>query len=407
MSSNGLQAGEILRATQLAPRLLVLAARIDPSVSSPEQRVLVTESIPEPVRIATRWFRAGTAPSDQTETWLFTAAIPAALPEVPGELSLSTGDRTRPLLPRSPEDVLATPAEFAAFCKSTLAEHVCERVPSFLAQAPGSHQVELTEGLAARLNSMRDLMRRQLPGTVLEPGPLVARLEAVTRLDDKGFWLTGLIHDAAPSEVNLTVITPEGARRELPPGAVSFHPRPAYSEGLADDETVSTLGFHAFVELESPSRHPTGWVMEFHTAAGESVEHVDRTPVSDDPGEIRGHVRSQMRGDTMGEATLELQVLPVLTRLRDAADQPSIEGVTDFGPVPEQPDASLVIGVRRLDRIQHQLVEFARDPQISRTELVFVAAAPRQGAWWSSRAERACRARSTSGRQPPAAGSSC
>ena len=128
---------------------------------------------------------------------------------------------------------------------------------------------------------------------------------------------------------------------------------------------MSTLGFYAFVELDSPSRHPTGWVMEFHTAAGESVEHVDRTPVSDDPSEIRGHVRGQMRGDTTDTATLELQVLPVLTRLRDTDDQPSIAGVTEFGPVPEQPDVSLVIGVRRLDRIQHQLVEFARDPQIA------------------------------------------
>ena len=179
------------------------------------------------MRLAARWFKTTTDQAGAAATWLFTASLPSTLTELRGDLSLSSDERSRPLLPQSLAEVLCTPAEFAEFCRGTFDPALCARVPSFLAQA--SHQLELTDSLAANLTTIRDLLRRQLPATLLEPGPLAARLEAVTRLDDRGFWLTGLIHDAAPSKVNLTAITPEGVRRELPPGAVSFHPRPGIS----------------------------------------------------------------------------------------------------------------------------------------------------------------------------------
>jgi hypothetical protein len=368
--------GEVVCASWLTPRLVAMLVRVDPSLGDPSARQLQYGSSAAPIRLAPRWFGGLPDPESTLGSWLLTAALPAT---VTGELRLADDSGELPLAPSSLEGVVGTPAELAAQCQTELGPTAAELVPHFLAGGPLAHDVELTPELAAQLTEVRDLLRRRLPGTVVAPGPLATRLESVTQLDSAGFWLTGWIHDAAPAAVRLTAVSPEGTRREVPAGAISFHHRPAYSEGLEDDDEVSTLGFHALVELATPSIYPMGWVLEFTTAAGDNVEDVNQTTVSDQVAPVRAYIRRHVRQDPLDEEVLEHLVVPVAGRLRDAPDQPRVERMLEFGPVPAEPAVSVVVAVRRLDRIQHQLVEFVRDPMIAETEVIFVASAAKAG----------------------------
>jgi O-antigen biosynthesis protein len=67
-------------------------------------------------------------------------------------------------------------------------------------------------------------------------------------------------------------------------------------------------------------------------------------------------------------------VLPAMVRLRGGSNDPQIERTVDLGALPDAPEVSIVIAVRAADRIEHQLAQFARDPEIAGAELVFVAA---------------------------------
>ncbi len=275
-------------------------------------------------------------------------------------------------------DALCSPAEFALASREQLDPAGRARLGAFVAATPTADGLlALGPELATRLVAMRDILRDPLARTELAPGHPVMRLEDVTALDEYGFWLTGFVHAQAPREVRLTAVSPEGARRLVAPAGVVFVPRPGRSKHLEDDETLSTLGFHAYVELEHPSVHPTGWIVEFQTADGDAFEDAAPQPVRTGGGAVRELVLEQIRGAAGGEDVFAELVLPALARLREDSDEAQIEKTFAFGSVASSPAVSIVIAVRRVDRIEHQLAQFARDPEISCAEVIFVA--PRIG----------------------------
>jgi GT2 family glycosyltransferase len=275
-------------------------------------------------------------------------------------------------------DALCSPAEYALASREQLDSAGRARLGAFLAATPRAENLlPLGPELAARLVAMRDILRDPLARTELAPGRPVVRLEDVTALDEYGFWLTGFVHAQAPRQVRMTAVSPEGARRLVPPAAVVFGPGASRSQQLEDDETLPTLGFHAYVELEDPSLHPTGWILEFQTADGGAVEDAAPLPVRTEGAGVRELVLEQIRGATVGEDMFAELVLPALARLREDSDDARIEKAFTCGSVASSPAVSVVIAVRRVDRIEHQLAQFARDPEISSAEIIFVA--PRIG----------------------------
>ena len=265
------------------------------------------------------------------------------------------------------QELLRTPAELADALDALDALDAQQRteVTEFLAAAPESHGRSVGEALAADLSALRDALRAPLPTPPFKPGPFNARLEIVTAIDDRCFWLVGWIHAANPRTVALTAVSPEGSRLRLATSSMAFHPRPAFAETLRDDARVSTVGFNALVELDHASRHPDGWVLECQADGEDGIE--DRAaPVRYEPAEARAAVAAVAANPQVDEAAYGAgrAARRSLVCARWRPDR-NIAWTLDLGEVPIAPRTSIVVAVERLERIEHQLSQFARDPAIS------------------------------------------
>lgn len=368
--------GRILASAWLSEQLLaVVLSTTEPTLSSAGWRLLIGQGGRNFERRA-RWLSltAGHQPeAGGLWPWLLTISLP---PERAGThltaLALTDGRREIELEPQTGHYEPGPPARLGAACRERFDADVRARVHQVLATVPRTHGTKLTVGLAANLATLRMALREPLPSTKVGPGPFAARLESVTAIDAHAFWLSGWIHDAAPEDVVMTVVSPEGACCELTPEAVSFHPRPSYSAALRDDHMVRTLGFHAYCELEDPSLHPGGWAVEFRTRAGRAFEHVLAKPVQTDIDPVYEALHRSLP-PSLDETTFEHQVLPALTSLRRGSRAPTVARVLDFGEIPGTREVSIVLAASDLESIQHQLIPFSGDPDVLGSELLVVA----------------------------------
>jgi hypothetical protein len=361
----------------LAPGLLALLAATDPVGDPDDVRLLLAREEDAEER-PVRWLRCPDArPGPPREAWILTVDLRPSRAEISSRsVTLLAGSERRELDLAALESLLVKPKELGAACRVRLNPAGRRQAQAFMSASPSGHQLALTAPLAANLTAMRDELRTPLPTTKFQPGPCAARLEGVTALDELHFWLAGWVHDAAPTQVRFTAVSPEGAVQEIPAGAVTFHPRPAYAATLKDDAAFSTLGYYAYIELDQPSRHRDGWIMEFRTADGRTVEHRVSRPVQTDTGTLRKLLAEQLRTSAPNESAFERQILPARTQLRGDPQDTRIDRVIALGNVPEAPRLSIVVAVRRNDRIEHQLLSFANDPDLEEAELIFVAPPP-------------------------------
>jgi hypothetical protein len=307
---------EAPRAAWLAPGVLAVLARVDGAGAGTRWRLLGAAGGGE-IGLPARWLDLTDEPDRLDRWWLLTALLPDALDGERLE-SLSLEDGRRAIrLPPGPIDV--PPGELARAIRHAFAPPARGRVQAFLAATPAGHGIELDRELAATLALIRDVVREPLPGTAIAPGPLALRLETVTAVDVRGFWLSGWIHVADPRSASLTAVSPEGARVDLDPGAVTYHPRPAYAASLGDDGTVETVGFDAYLDLPSPSRHPHGWLLELRTAAGAAAEDRARKSTVGDHTQLWNHILGRLGAAKADSGEIAGQLQPALVGLRRAA----------------------------------------------------------------------------------------
>jgi sulfotransferase family protein len=359
---------EVLSGAWLDGRLLALFVLIDgPAPTAPWQ--LHAKRGDLSVAIPIRALQCTAAEPDWW--WLFCALVPDVLADAHplGSLTLSDGEREHQLA----DPITETPVALGRAIKDRCEPAARGRVQAFLSGLPTSYGIELTPELAATLHQIRDTLRQPLPQTKIAPGPLCARLEKVTAIDQHTFWLTGWIHAANPRQTTLTAITPEGTRTQPQPGATTYHPRPAYAKAL-DDPHTTTLGFHTLIQTPNPSIHPHGWTLELQATNGHHIQDAARQPTNPDATALWDHIINTLRTNPNDTNTLTHQILPTLEHLRLNHAQPRIKRVMTFGELSERPTVSLVIAVRRLDRIEHQLGQFARDPELKSddVELIYV-----------------------------------
>ena len=304
--------------------------------------------------------------------WLFTVSLPPRLVDAPlGAVALIAGGDRRELSPDSVGGLLAGPQQLGAACRARFDAAVRLELQQFLAASPSEHGIELTAELAANLAAVRDAVREPLPTTEDELEPCSARLEGVAALGERRFWMEGWVHDALPEQIAFTAVSPEGSRCPVAPAAVSFHRRPEDSLPPRSDGRGMTLGYYAYVELEHPSRHPHGWVMEFRTATGREIEHVAPGPASPDGAHVRELLAAQLEVEDPTDAVFARQVLPVMSALHEGPE-PRLRRIATFGTVPANPRHSVIVAVGRFDRIDHQLLSFFHDPDFADAELIFV-----------------------------------
>ncbi len=287
---------------------------------------------------------------------LVTIAVPTgAAPAARGLVSTNGTDR-QVLRSAGLARLTRTASQFAREALAELDADVRVRALEFLTSAPAAHRVEAR---SPDLTAIQDALLDS------KSGMPVVRLETVLSIDDTAFWLSGWIHDAAPEEADLLFVTPDGVHVQVEPGALSFYPRPDVDDMF---DAGPSRGFHAYVELSRPSAATDGWVVRARSAQDRA-----RAPVRRDHASAHGRALHVMRQDSVTDDVVEGQVLPALARIR-AATAGRIDAVTEFGTPPERPEFSLVIPLRKMDRVEHQLVQFARDPDFARVELTFVIA---------------------------------
>jgi GT2 family glycosyltransferase len=235
--------------------------------------------------------------------------------------------------------------------------------------------------LAAALNRIRDALRERLPATVVERDePRAITVDGIWRLDEQAFYLEGWARHEGGTLQSLTAVSPEGERVELG-GTVFRYPRPDVSEFYGLDGAIDErLGFIAYLETTAPSVLSEGWLVEFHDSLGGRVEA--RTPqVSRDLQEARATILGDLPLERLPSSMLkELHIRPAIERVQQRlVGAVDIAAVDQFGELPSSPEASIVVPLyKRVDFVEHQLAQFAHDPEIHRADLIYVLDSPEQ-----------------------------
>jgi hypothetical protein len=204
-------------------------------------------------------------------------------------------------------------------------------------------------------------------------------MEHILALDDRSFYLKGWVHDEDAEIVRLTAVSPEGARAELAHRMFRY-PRPdvvEWSNAFTSQTGSSKLGMICFVELDAPS-HSTGrWIFEMENADGTAVEFA-ADPTPPEPAEVRGLIMRDCAVIEFDDRLMAGHLAPAIERLQRPIDGTTrIAKVIQHGEPPEDPDISIVVPVyRSIDHLEAQLAEFANDPAIRETDLIYVLDSP-------------------------------
>jgi GT2 family glycosyltransferase len=235
--------------------------------------------------------------------------------------------------------------------------------------------------LAVELRRFRDAVRIRRPHCQIAVD--VAQglfIDAVHRVDDRSFYVRGWMRDAADEITGLAALSPEGSRVELASTLAHF-PRPDVEQfygAPSEEQGMARPGFVAHIELPAPSVLPDGWVFELHNAGGVAVEAVAPT-VADDAGLTRSVVLADLSHETPGEDVLVRDhTFPALRKLGARHHwSGAITSVTQYGTPPADPVTSVIVPLyRRIDFVEHQLAHFVDDPDLPRTDLIYVLDSP-------------------------------
>jgi len=228
--------------------------------------------------------------------------------------------------------------------------------------------------LSASLHGIREVLRERLPRcAVKEEHPVGLAVEEILAVDERSFWINGWMHDQ-DGRGTVTVVSPEGARLDL---TESYHyERPdviQFYSGLGGEATRDH-GFTAHFALPAPSLLSSGWIAELRTSDGLELE-IECPAVSRDPRLVRSTILGELgqRG-TVGGPLAADHGRPALTRLQERiVGEAAIDTVDTYGEPPTDPEISIVVPLyKRLDFIEHQLLQFSRDPDFAAAELIYV-----------------------------------
>jgi GT2 family glycosyltransferase len=229
--------------------------------------------------------------------------------------------------------------------------------------------------LSRALHAIREVLRERLPRCeVDERQPTGLSVEQLLAVDDSSFWIHGWMHDEDGGGA-VRVLSPEGARTDIIGSAFRYE-RPDVVEFYSARGTERTRrhGFTAFFTVTAPSLLPNGWIAELHTGQGVQVE-VQCPAVLGDPHAVRSIILGELDArEPLGRTLASEHGRHALTRLQKRiVSESQLESVDLYGQPPPAPAVSIVIPLyKRLDFIEHQLLQFSRDPDFARVELIYV-----------------------------------
>jgi GT2 family glycosyltransferase len=235
--------------------------------------------------------------------------------------------------------------------------------------------------LGLALHRFREALREPLPVSVVDPGePRAAAIDAIWRIDDRAFYLEGWARHDGASLASLTAVTPEGEHVELASDAFRYA-RPDVSEFYGRDaEPTEKLGVIAYVETVAPSLVADGWVIELRDSLGGRVE--GRAPqVKRDLVAARTTILGDLQLERLPASTLrERHIRPAIERIQERlVGRVAIDAVDQLGKSPIGPEVSIIVPLYgRVDFVEHQLAQFAHDPELWQADIVYVLDSPEQ-----------------------------
>jgi GT2 family glycosyltransferase len=229
--------------------------------------------------------------------------------------------------------------------------------------------------LADNLRLLRDRLRETLPALGGDPraAPLFV-VDTIAAVDERSFWITGWYSDEDGTLDRLEAVSPEGQRAPLLDGAYRFT-RPDVQDMLIS--SISKQGFARYTELSAPSPLNEGWICELRSPAGGGFQAAVPA-VGRDSRAAQKQITETAMDEHDVDAMRRLQGHPALQRLpARVAASTRVENAIQYGEPPESPEVSILVPLyRRIDFIEHQIVQFWEDPEIASSELIYVLDSP-------------------------------
>ena len=285
------------------------------------------------------------------------------------------------------------PAALEADAKTVAREHFAGLDPDaraalmqFLASA-----LEINEGIRLHhvLSSLRGMLRERLaPAT--HDLPQTFHVDDHFAIDARTSYVRGWLRDLESPVAALRAISPEGAHVDLLP-LLSRHARSDIARGAGHDAERDRSGFVCCFEMPAPSALHDGWMFELHSKHSEPIETAGPATVRA-PDEIRRRLPSALPAQA-DDALLTSQVRPALARLaaRERATTRFAE-VRQFGTPSPTPTASILIALTaRAELLEHQLTQFALDPEIAGADIILTVCDPTAAAGVLAAASRLAR----------------
>jgi GT2 family glycosyltransferase len=347
-----------------------------------------------------RWalaLTAGLAPAGAPRGWLAGEGKRRRLPVAPlADGVLLLGDGRTPLIAPATEQIALEAGGASAEPVSLAQANVApERFGQQLLAALGGaeraaaleaalERIAAADGTlgdaASALAALHDASRERLPAADAGPSAAcTARIEGLWRIDRSSCYVEGWALDRGATLRGLRLLTPEGRRIELLPGAFRYR-RPDVCEFFGVPAS-RRLGFIAFVELPEESASTGGWVLQGERADGDGFE-TEAPPVLDEPLQLRTTILNDVELDPGDGQLLSAHVAPALTRLqRRLSEAVEIEAVDQHGTPPADPDVTIVVPLyRRTEFLEHQLAQFVHDPELHGADLIYVLDSPEEAA---------------------------
>ncbi len=222
------------------------------------------------------------------------------------------------------------------------------------------------------LHLLREGLRERLPVSITPGGP-VAVIDAVARIDRDAFFIRGRVGVGASRIVRVTAVSPEGARVELLERAFWYD-----VTGLKDGQGASAWRGFAVYFTCNPSLRLGGWLVELATVAGDQLE-VGAPHVATGPVDVIRIILEDLDVEQLPATRLRTtQVVPAVRRLQRARERAvTLETIKQFGTPPFAPEVTVIVPLyRRIDLIEHQLMQFANDPGMQPADLIYVLDSP-------------------------------
>jgi GT2 family glycosyltransferase len=364
---------ESIAAVWLSGSILLMVG--DPDLGPGDTRAKLVAGA-EQVEVEVRCMTFGSA-NGAGERKVITASVPNDSPAVHAASELALEG------PSGESAVeLTDPAGLVSNRLTGLDDGIAKQVAEFISTAPAAHGLDDARDLplSNRLHILRNAIRPRLPAVEIKADqPLTGNVDTLVTVDEKAFFVKGWVRDAEAPIKRLTAIAPEGERVQL---VERLHRLPLQEfEVFAGGQfsvPVEAERFFAYFETTRPSRLRKPWVFEIQNEAGRAVEMYVLPDVPDPAAARERILRSVPESALPDETLLASHVHPAIERLQvQAREAVEIAHVVNHGEQPESPEVSIVVPLyKRIDLVEHQLLQFNADPEVRAAELIYVLDSP-------------------------------